>query len=157
MAVLSLEQRVVRLEALEEIRTLKARYCELCDQGYEPHGLATLFAEDAVWDGGPFGRYQGRQEIFDFFKEVSKSLVFAAHLVLNPIIEFLDDDTARGKWRLWQPATVDENGKLESKFLLAAYEDVYVRVDGRWIYQSLKLHVNFFAPLDTGWAALAVQ
>lgn len=157
MEGLSLEQRIARLESMEQIRALKAVYCDLCDRGYDPDGLSALFTEDAVWDGGPFGRHEGRQAIHDFFKSVSHSLVFAAHLVTNPIIAFQDDDTAHGKWRLWEPATVNEDGKLVSKILLAAYEDVYVKVDGRWLVKSLTLHVNFFAPLSDGWADIAVQ
>jgi len=157
MEALSLEQRVARLESMEQIRALKAVYCDLCDRGYDPDGLSALFTEDAVWDGGPFGRHEGRQAIHDFFKGVSHSLVFAAHLVTNPIIAFQDDDTAHGKWRLWEPATVNEDGKLVSKILLAAYEDVYVKVDGRWLVKSLKLHLNFLAPLSDGWADIAVQ
>ena len=157
METLSLEQRISRLESMEQIRALKAVYCDLCDRGYDPGGLSALFTEDAVWDGGPFGRHEGRQAIHDFFKGVSTSLVFAAHLVTNAIIEFEDDDTAHGKWRLWEPATVNENGTLVSKILLAAYEDVYVKVDGKWLVKSLKLHVNFLAPLSEGWVDIAVQ
>ena len=157
MTALSLEQRIARLEAAEQIRAMKAYYCELCDRGYDPDSLCALFTEDAVWDGGHFGRHEGRHAIHTFFGGISGSLVFAAHLVMNPVIEFLDDDTAVGKWRLWEPATVKENGMLESKILLAGYEDVYVKVDGKWLYKSLKLHVNFFASLTDGWARSAAQ
>jgi hypothetical protein len=157
MPELSLEQRISRLESIEQIRTLKAIYCEFCDRGYDPDGIAGLFTEDAVWDGGIFGRYEGKQAISQFFKGASGTLVFAAHLVMNPIISFVDDDTATGKWRLWQPATQNEDGKLECKFLLAGYEDVYVRTGGAWLHKSVKVHVNFFEPLSQGWADSAVQ
>jgi hypothetical protein len=157
MAEPSLEQRIARLESIEQIRTLKAVYCEFCDRDYDPEGLAGLFTEDAVWDGGIFGRYEGRQAIRQFFQGVSGSLVFAAHLVMNPIISFVDNDTATGKWRLWQPATQNEGGKLECKFLLAAYDDVYVRTAGTWLHKSVKVQVNFFEPVTSGWAHSATQ
>ncbi len=157
MAEPSLEQRIARLELIEQIRTLKAVYCEFCDRDYDPEGLAGLFTEDAVWDGGIFGRYEGRQAIRQFFQGVSGSLVFAAHLVMNPIISFVDNDTATGKWRLWQPATQNEGGKLECKFLLAAYDDVYVRTAGTWLHKSVKVQVNFFEPVTSGWAHSATQ
>jgi hypothetical protein len=157
MSGLTLEQRVSRLESAEEIRAMKALYCDLCDRGYDPTGLAALFTEDAVWDGAIFGRYEGREAIRDFFKGISGSLVFAAHLVMNPIIEFLDDHTAHGKWRLWEPATVADNAGVDSRILLASYDDIYVRVGGKWLHKSLKLHVNFFAPLHDGWAKSAAQ
>ncbi len=157
MSGLTLEQRVSRLESAEDIRAMKARYCDLCDRGYEPTGLAALFTEDAVWDGAIFGRYEGREAIRAFFKGISGSLVFAAHLVMNPIITFVDDDTAHGKWRLWEPATVAENSSVDSRILLASYDDIYARVDGKWLHKSLTLHVNFFAPLHEGWAKSATQ
>jgi hypothetical protein len=157
MAEPSLEQRIARLESIEQIRTLKAVYCEFCDRDYDPEGLAGLFTEDAVWDGGIFGRYEGRQAIRQFFQGVSGSLVFAAHLVMNPIISFIDNDIATGKWRLWQPATQNEGGKLECKFLLAAYDDVYVRTAGIWLHKSVKVQVNFFEPVTSGWAHSATR
>ena len=55
-----LETRLARLEAVEEIRVLKARYAAVCDTGYDPDGMTPLFTTDAVWDGGDrFGRHEG--------------------------------------------------------------------------------------------------
>ena len=50
-----LEKRLQTLEDIEAIKRLKARYCAMCDAGYDSDGLAGLFTEDAVWDGGSFG------------------------------------------------------------------------------------------------------
>ena len=52
MAELTLEQQVARLAAIEDIKQMKARYCHYADHGYDPDGLASLFVEDAHWDGG---------------------------------------------------------------------------------------------------------
>ena len=54
-----LERRLQALEDAEAIRNLKARYAALCDNDYNPDGIATLFTEAAVWDSpglGPFRR-----------------------------------------------------------------------------------------------------
>jgi hypothetical protein len=58
-----LEKRLQTLEDIETIKRLKARYCAMCDAGYDSDGLAGLFTEDAVWDGGSFGRFEGREAI----------------------------------------------------------------------------------------------
>jgi hypothetical protein len=61
-----LEQRLRRLEDIEEIKKLKARYCEACDRGWDGRAshdlekIVALFTEDAVWDGGVYGRREGR-------------------------------------------------------------------------------------------------
>ncbi len=47
-----LESRVRNLEDTDAIRNLKARYAELCDDNYNPDGIAALFVEDAVWRVG---------------------------------------------------------------------------------------------------------
>jgi uncharacterized protein (TIGR02246 family) len=149
----SVEERLVRLEAIEEIKALKARYCALCDANYDPDGLAALFLPDGVWDGGPFGRHEGREAIRGFFKGISGSIVFAAHLVLNPIIDVQSIDTATGKWRLIMPCTAaGDDGAPQARWLLSAYDEVYARHDGAWLFRSLHLTVNFYAPHLAGWA-----
>jgi hypothetical protein len=40
---------------------------------------------------------------------------------------------------------------------LSAYNDIYVREAGKWLHQSVDLHVNFFEPLSKGWSHSAVQ
>ena len=101
-----LAQRVARLEAIDEIKRLKARYCAYCDDDYDPEGIAGLFVQHGLWDGERFGRYVGRDQIKGFFKSISGEIVFAAHLALNPIIDIKDADHADGRWRLIMPATV---------------------------------------------------
>ncbi len=149
----TLEQRLARLEAIEEIKQLKARYCALCDAKYDPEGLAAMFVPDGVWDGGPaFGRHAGREAIRSFFAGISGDISFAAHLVLNPIIEVQDADNATGKWRLIMPCTVQVADGPEARWLLSEYAEEYARVDGVWLFRSLALTVNFYAPHLAGWA-----
>ena len=50
----------LQLEGIEAIKILKARYGYYCDDSYDPDGISSLFVEDGVWDGGQFGRYEGR-------------------------------------------------------------------------------------------------
>jgi hypothetical protein len=150
----SIEDRLARLEAIEDIKALKAHYCALCDADYDPDGLAGLFLPDGVWDGGEsFGRHQGRAAIRSFFQGISGSIRFAAHLVLNPIITVHGADAASGKWRLIMPCTVArDDGTPEAKWLLSAYDEEYARYEGAWKFRTLALTVNFYAPHLAGWA-----
>ena len=72
-----LEARLARVEDIEAIKALKARYGELADLRYsrgavdDPERLdelageiADLFTEDAVWEGGKLlGTCRGRDQI----------------------------------------------------------------------------------------------
>jgi hypothetical protein len=158
MEQLTLEQRVDRLESIESIRRLKAIYCMYCDARYDADGICSLFTEDGVWDGGPsFGRYAGLVQIRKFFRGVSSDIVFAAHLVLNPIIT-VDGDSAHGKWWLHMPCTaVNDAGNLEGRWLLSKYDEKYVRIEGLWKFKELRLDVKYYVPHLKDWAVASVE
>ena len=149
----TIEEEVRRLAAIEDIKQLKARYCAYCDANYDPDGITEMFVEDGTWDGASFGSYKGKSEIHEFFSNISGDIVFAGHLVVNPIITVSDDaNSATGKWWLIMPCTVKSEGVNEARWLLAEYSDDYVCVDGDWFYKSLKLDLHHFVPHLKGWA-----
>ena len=108
MTELTLEQQVQRLTDIEAIKQMKSQYCYYADHGYDPDGMVSLFVEDAIWDGGDFGRYEGVDEIREFFVGIKDEIVFAIHPVMNPIIT-IDGDTANARWWLimWCTMMVD--------------------------------------------------
>ncbi|MCH8863703.1 MAG: nuclear transport factor 2 family protein, partial [Proteobacteria bacterium] len=61
-----LNTQIEQLADIEAIRKSKHRYAAFLDDNYDAEGCATLFAEDAVWDGGSFGRHEGRDAIREF-------------------------------------------------------------------------------------------
>ena len=141
----SLEQQVQRLTDIEDIKQLKARYAAACDDDYNPDRLAPLFAEDAIWDGSILGYAEGRQGIHEFFAASSALVPFAVHQVSNPLIE-IDGDVATGQWYLWQPMVFQG----QALWLSAVYDDSYVRRDGGWLYQHLKLNIRMLTPYEEG-------
>ena len=143
-----LEKRITALEDIEAIKVLKARYSVYCDEGYNPDAIADLFIEDGVWDGGGFGRYEGRAAIREFFSEASQILPFAVHMVMNPIIE-VAGDTAKGTWYFFGAFTLANGNR--AAWGSSRYDDEYVKVNGNWKYKSLKGTPFFWTPFDEGW------
>jgi uncharacterized protein (TIGR02246 family) len=144
----TLEERIRKLEDIEEIKQLKARYAAACDKNYDADAIAALFTEDAVWDGGALGKAEGREKIRKFFRRAPEFFSFAIHNVMNPIIE-VDGDCATAQWYLLQPATMAKGN--QAVWLAAAYDDRYVRVGGQWMFKSLKVTANFLTPYEAGW------
>ena len=155
MAENTLEQRIARLEAPNDICKLMAEYLLVADKGYDPDQITAMFVEDSTWEGDSFGRHEGRQAIWDFFDSLSGSLVFAAHFITNPIINFSADDRASGAWRLFQTATVNSDGDLDSNLIVAAYDNEFVKIGDAWMFKAVNVHVNFFEPIAKGWAEAA--
>ena len=157
----TVEQRLQRLEDIEEIRTLKQKYAKLCDTGLVEPGLSELFTKDAHWDADELGFYlkgkadaqgvhlKGTKEIHAFFDDVSSSFSFALHYTLGHIIDVDDNGVdAKGTWYIWMPATVSDS----ATFLAATYEDTYKKVSGTWKCDSVRVHLGFFTRYENGWA-----
>lgn len=142
-----IERRLKVLEHVEEIRKLKVRYCHSVD-AYDADTTASFFTEDAIFDVGPRGRCEGRQQVLEFFKGSRERLPFFVHMVMNPLIE-VDGDTAKGSWYLMQASTV--GGTNEAVWGSARYDDEYVRVDGKWMFKNVAVTMFFWTPFDQGW------
>lgn len=153
MSATDLERRLARLEDIEAIRLLKARYARFCDEDYDPEALAPLFTEDAVWDGGVLGRYEGREAIRAFFSNASKLMPFAIHHVTNPEIEVGvggDGDRAEGRWLLWQPCVHAEGD--QALWMAGGYLDSYRREAGEWRFADVKIELKMLSPYEAGWS-----
>jgi hypothetical protein len=142
------QSRLQVLEDIEAIRTLKARYCQACDDDHNPDKLGLLFTEDAVWEANVTGRAEGRAAIQKLLGDIGRSgrIRNSAHNVMNPIIE-VDGDRATGEWRLIMLYTGrHEDGSLHFSRIIGWYTDHYVRIGGQWQFQSLQCHVEEAAP-----------
>ena len=149
MSESTLDERIRRLEDIEALRLLKSRYAEYCDNDYDPDQLASLFTQDAIWDGGVLGRAEGRDAIRAFFAVASRVLPFAIHHVTNPAIE-IDGDRATGRWLLWQPC-VHASG-AQALWIAGRYQDEYRREDGDWRFSKVTIRPNMISPYEVGWS-----
>ena len=145
----ALEQRIQVLEDIEAIRKLKARYCYFCDASYDAEGIAQCFVEDGVWDGGNFGKFEGRAAIRDFFANTAPNLLcFAMHQVMNPLIE-VNGDKATGRWYIFEPVTFVRG--TQPGWIAGRYEDDYVKVGGEWKYKRLRFFQYLSTAFDKPW------
>ncbi len=144
----SADARLQRLEDIEAIRMLKARYCAACDDSHNPATLGPLFAEDAVWEAKGVGRADGRDAVKKLLGDIGRSGTIrnSAHHALNPIIE-VDGDRASGHWRLIMLYTANRaDGALQYRRIIGWYREQYVRIDGCWLFAHLYCEIEEHAP-----------
>jgi len=84
---MALEPRLTRLEDIEAIRQLKARYCVVCAGNHDPELVVTLSTADGIWEGEGIGRHEGHQLVSDLFRSFQESISFSLHMVQTRIIE----------------------------------------------------------------------
>ena len=121
-----LEARIERLEALDDIRQLAAKYTVALDMR-DLDALVNLFVEDV----GVPGKQRGRAALRDWYDaELRHDLMGSAHGVLGHVIDIHDRDHATG--------LVYSRNDLETEKVwlieLLAYLDDYQRRDGRWYF-----------------------
>lgn len=141
---LTLAERIARLEDLEAIRSLDARYCRHLDDG-DWDALMDLFTDDGEFDG--LYRPRGKAEMREFFAGLAAGgLTTFWHFITNMEID-LDRDRATVRSFLWQPCVTDGAPAIAA----GRYTDEVVKVDGRWRYRVKQVRFHFFGPLEQGW------
>jgi SnoaL-like domain len=122
----ALSRRIDRLESLEQIRQLPARYALALDMR-DLDALAGLFPEDVE-----VGKSRGREALRAWFDRTLRvQFTGTSHHVGNHIIEFEDADHARG---VVYSKNEHETG-AEWVIMQMMYVDDYERRNGRWFFR----------------------
>jgi ketosteroid isomerase-like protein len=138
------EERLRRLEDVEEVRRLDAVYCRLLDDGDWP-ALVDLFTADGVFDG--LSRVAGRADLLAFFSGLATGGLTAFwHHVSNLEVE-VSGDAATVRSLLWQPCVVDGVPHVAA----GRYHDELVRTGEGWRYRVKRVRFSYWAPLTVGW------
>lgn len=142
----TLEERVARIEARNEIGDLVARYFLATDDD-DYAGLGECFTEDAKFSASGFAGGIGRQPIIEFLREARSGMGQTVHTPHHVYIDQLDGDCAAGV------VTAHLELGLGDTTVLAAvrYYDSYRFESGKWriAERSMKaVYVSRWSHLD---------
>ncbi|MDI9979519.1 nuclear transport factor 2 family protein [Rhodococcus sp. IEGM 1307] len=120
------------------IQDLIARYAFFGDYGPN-ESFADLFTPDGTWViAGTDVVVRGRDQLVQLVTAVRDNAPGAHHMQSNHVVD-LDGDRATGKVELnvflLRPEEIYSNTH-------GWYEDVYVKVDGRWLIESRTIHLS---------------
>ena len=131
----TLEERIQRLEDIEAIRYLQAKY-QRCLDARSFDELATCFTDDAVSSyGNETMNYQGKDQIIRFLCSVMTLKMPSCHLIHSGEIDIIDSKTAEAKWYL-------EDYLLHEKYKMklhgtAIYYVSYRKENNNWLISSI--------------------
>lgn len=145
----ALQHRLDHHEARDEIRRIKARYMQWCDDR-RGRQIAELFWDDGVWEGVGLdaGTVAGSEAIGEMFQKSLERLSFTVHYLTNESIT-IDGDKAIGRWKLLEPCTVR---KTTGVWQGGRYVNDFERRDGEWRIAHLRLFLDFRTPYHQDWA-----
>lgn len=142
----ALVTEVERLHSIEAIRALRARYHELVNEDAGPR-LYELFAPDAavVYGGRP--EVRGRENIRAFF--ASFPVQSARQFIHSHVVEV---EGNRGTGFSYLDGRPVRDGK--SYYVVGRFDDEYIRLDGKWMFQRVVLNVHYMIEAAERWDEL---
>ena len=132
--------KVEEFAAIEEIRSLKARYFRYMDTK-DWEAFADLFIEGATMDtsgeaGG--GVIRGRSEIASFVRNAISD-VTTVHHGHTPEIDIMSPTEATGIWAMEDMLRWPDNSPIRTLHGYGHYHDTYEKPRDRWLIKTTKL------------------
>ena len=149
-----LAKRVERLEAIEAIRQLKARYFNACDS-QDPERASQCFAAgDVLIDMGHIGVFRNRDEFAALYRAAGcHDYILDLHQGATPEIEIIDGSHARADWSL-NYRSINTRERTVT-FLSVMYHDGYAKIQGEW--KIVTCRVEYKTALHLSYARGALQ
>jgi hypothetical protein len=146
----SLEERILELEAREEIKIIIANYNHGVDK-LDEDLFMDLWEEDAVWDiGDPWGICINKQEILEKIRAIWVGLPETHHYGMNEVITInLNDGTATAVSDVDCTAT---NANGVPLVIAATNWDKYSNKTGKWRLTERKIKIHYMTPVLEPWS-----
>jgi len=144
-----IEKRLQRMEDIEEIKQVIARYAKAADSNGDPKLMAACLTADAVWYCKEVGTWDGREAVVDGLRETcTVRLPWALHYMTQPIIDVAEDgQTAVGEYYLWELAKVnpEDGGAAEDTWIGGWYESQFRKESGTWLFNRFELYMKLMS------------
>ena len=152
-AQLDTADRLQRLEDIEAIQQLIARYAKAVDHNGDPALVAPLFTEDAVWHCEGIGHWETRDGIVrDIRPNCTTFMPWAIHYMTQPIVEVAADGvSATANHYLWELGKVApaEGGPTEDTWIGGWYDSRCRKEGSVWKFARIDLTLKLFSPADS--------
>jgi SnoaL-like domain len=136
---LTIEERVQRMEDLEEIRHLFTAYAQYLDHA-DYDAYAELFALSGELDLGPAGQATGRAAIRALIEKLVRHRTAPVrHIISSPVIR-LNGGSATASV-MWTMLSCSSDGR-PAIGMVGHHEDILIKEDGVWKFQRLEGRVD---------------
>lgn len=128
MSTETLEHRIARLEARDEVAATIADYCTITDHIDALDALEDLFVDDAVMLNA-VGTFEGRMAIGAYYRSVfDGSVTFSRHYTMNQVITITEPGVAQHRSYFISIQEREGDGRV----ILGRYDDTLVRTVAGW-------------------------
>jgi len=143
-------KRLQRLEDLEAIRDVIARYADAVDRHGDPEILRTCFTNDASWHCPGIGHWKGKQAVLKGLRHNGiMQLPWALHYMTQPAIKLAANGrTAKAHYYLWEVCKfrLTEKDQPVSTMIGGWYDSTFRKEDGAWYFSKTVLTLKLASP-----------
>jgi len=118
----------------DAIRRLLADYCFGTDTGDTERWLG-CFTDDIIWDGGAFGRFEGKEQARAYHRQAGDAMLNFRHINSNPLID-VDGDRASVDSYV---QVYDQSGPTSTLIFSGFYRDTLAQQGGQWLIRTRDL------------------
>lgn len=141
----TLERRIRRLEDIEAITTLTARYGRAVDKrpghGIDLAAIPHLFTADARWSSDATGTTVGAFAIAAELPWATATVEFSMHAFLNPLVT-VEGNAATASWLFWI-ASIHHH---QPGIVCCSADMTYARTASGWFIDSVLIHDGIRVP-----------
>lgn len=119
---------------IEAIRRVLVDYCFATDSG-DTETWARTMSEEIVWEGGAFGRFEGREGARAYHQAAGEHTLNFRHVMSNHRID-VTGDTAIAQCYV---QVFDQSGPAPVTMFSGFYDDDLAREGGRWVIRTRRL------------------
>lgn len=139
-------ERLQRIEDERAIERLKQDYADACDRNYDLDRLSAVFTPNALWSSNGYGDFTGHAQIRTFFAGMATQVVEAMHYISSPRIDIdAGGQRARAQFYLLclcRSRHPKDAQRIDPVVIVGRYDDRLVKVDGRWLFESMRVEVR---------------
>ncbi len=144
-----LEARIRKIEDIQDINNLQAKYAYLVDTS-QMDKVLDLFADNFIAEFDRIGTFKTKAELLEFLNSAAAGTTMMNHQMMTPYIE-VDGDKAIGTWYLFGPFTFITPQGETANWIQGKYSNEFVRVAGKWKLSHLRFKFNFQSSYEDGW------
>ncbi|MFN0044287.1 MAG: nuclear transport factor 2 family protein [Alphaproteobacteria bacterium] len=143
-------KRLQRLEDLEAIRDLIARYADAVDRHGDPALLKPCFTQDAVWRCKGIGDWKGREAVLKGLRYNGVvQLPWALHYMTQPVVKLAaNGKSAKAHYYLWEVCKfrLKAGDEPDSMMIGGWYDSAFRKDAGVWRFSKTVLTLKLASP-----------
>lgn len=158
--VKTLQDKVRHFEDIEKIKELQRVYGYYLDNLMYDEVIDLFSDNTESLEISSLGIFLGKEGVRKFFNNMKMNSLrkpehvrgLSLHMMLQGVVH-LDPggETARGRWQCFMCLNLMATGEPHAAWGHGAFENEYIKEDGKWKFRRLRVFISFQSPYEDGW------